>query len=192
MRKVGALLVGGGIASASAAAELRRRGFDGSIVLATREHDAPYHRPPITKAYLQGHESRDDAFVHPLHWYADNEVELLTRTSVDALEPQKHVAKVGKEEMGFKRALIATGAMVRRLQVDGAQLEGIHYLRTLGNADALRRDADRAEHVVIVGGSYIATEVAASLAEMGKRSTLIMQERVTLERTFGARAGRYV
>jgi 3-phenylpropionate/trans-cinnamate dioxygenase ferredoxin reductase component len=191
-RDVGALLIGGGIASASAAGELRAQGFDGSIVLATREQDAPYHRPPITKGYLQGRESRQDAFVHPPEWYAENEVELLTRASVNALDLQERTAKVGKEEVGFEQALLATGAMVRRLRVDGAQFEGIHYLRALGNADALRREAERAQHVVIVGGSYIATEVAASLSELGTRSTLIMQEGVTLERTFGERAGRYV
>ena len=94
--------------------------------------------------------------------------------------------------MAFGQALLATGAMVRRLQVDGAQLDGIHYLRALGNAGALRRDAQDAERIVIVGGSYIATEVAASLTSMGHDCTMVMKERLPLERTFGERIGRLV
>ncbi len=81
--------------------------------------------------------------------------------------------------------------MVRRLGVDGTELDGIHYLRALANADALRRDTQDAERVVIVGGSYIATEVAASLTELGRRCTIVMQESATLERHFGVRAGRH-
>ena len=79
--------------------------------------------------------------------------------------------------------------MVRRLQVDGAQLDGIHYIRALGNADTLRRDVDDVERVVCVGGSYIGSEVAATLTELGKRVTVVMQEAHPLERQFGTRAG---
>ena len=96
-----------------------------------------------------------------------------------------------KEEIGYGSALVATGAMVRRLTLDGAQLDGIHYLRALGNADALRRDAEQAERVVCVGGSYIGCEVAASLTALGKRCTVVMLEAEPLERGFGARAGRW-
>lgn len=191
-RSVDVLLIGGGIASACAAAELRRAGFEGTVLLASREQDPPYHRPPITKGYLQGRAPREDALVHPPGWYDDNDVELLTRASVASLDVQAKTAKVGEEEIAFGQALVATGAMVRRLRVDGAQLEGIHYLRAPGNADALRRDLDGAERIVVVGGSYIATEVAASLASLGRTCTLVMQEAVTLERSFGAHAGRYV
>ena len=191
-RAVDVLLVGGGIASASAAAELREQGFRGSILLASRELDPPYHRPPITKGYLQGQEPREQAFIHPPQWYQDNDIELMTRTSVMDLDPEAKTAKVGKEDIAFNHALLATGAMVRRLSVDGAQFEGIHYLRALGNADALRGDLAGAQRLVVVGGSYIATEVAASLASLGRPCTLVMQEAVTLERSFGEHAGQYV
>lgn len=192
MRRVDVLLIGGGIASASAAAELRQQGFDGSICVVTREADAPYHRPPVTKAYLQGRSAREDALVHPGGWWEENEVELLTRASVMSLDPEaRTVALATKEEIAFEQALLATGAMVRRLRVEGAQLQGIHYLRALGNADALRANAADAEHLLVVGGSYIGTEVAASLTALGKRCTILMQEEVTLERSFGATAGRF-
>jgi len=191
-RTIDVLLIGGGIASASAAAELRARGFEGSIVLATRELDPPYHRPPITKRYLQGREQRSSTLVHPERWYDDHDVELLTRTPVMDLDIEARTAKLGREVAGFDQALVATGAMVRRLRTDGAQREGIHYLRTLGNAGALREDAAGAERVVVVGGSYIATEVAASMTLLGKRCAIVMQEALPLERGFGTVAGAFV
>jgi 3-phenylpropionate/trans-cinnamate dioxygenase ferredoxin reductase component len=192
-RDVDILLIGGGIASATAAATLRGESFEGSILLAGRELDPPYHRPPASKGYLTGRETKDDALVHPSSWWADNEVELLTRTSVLALDPAARSAKLStKQEVGFGRALVATGAMVRRLSVDGAQLDGIHYLRALGNADTIRTDVEGVDRVVCVGGSYIGSEVAASLTELGKRVTVLMQEAHPLERQFGRTVGAYV
>jgi 3-phenylpropionate/trans-cinnamate dioxygenase ferredoxin reductase component len=96
-----------------------------------------------------------------------------------------------KEEIEYGSALLATGAMVRRLNLDGSQLDGIHYLRALGNAESLRRDAESIERVVCVGGSYIGCEVAATLTALGKRCTVVMLEAEPLERGFGARAGRW-
>jgi 3-phenylpropionate/trans-cinnamate dioxygenase ferredoxin reductase subunit len=186
------LLVGGGIASASAAAELREQGFDGSIVLVTREQDAPYHRPPLTKGYLQGREDRPSTLIHPESWYAEHDVDVRTRTPVMDLDTSARTAKLGRNQLGFDRALVATGAGVRRLQVEGGMRDGIHYLRALGNADKLRGELEEAERVVVVGGSYIATEVAASAVLLGKRVTLVMQEALPLERGFGAVAGRFV
>src|SRR3954466_1119406 len=189
-RETDILLIGGGIASAMAAATLREEGFDGSILLAGRELDPPYHRPPASKGYLHGRESKEDALVHPADWWDEHRVELKTRTSVMALDPAARTATLqSREEVAFDRALVATGAMVRRLQVDGAQLDGIHYLRALGNADTLRGDVEDVERVVCVGGSYIGSEVAATLTELGKRVTILMQEAHPLERQFGVRAG---
>jgi 3-phenylpropionate/trans-cinnamate dioxygenase ferredoxin reductase subunit len=186
------LLIGGGIASANAAAELREQGFDGSIVLVTREQDPPYHRPPLTKGYLQGREDRPSTLVHPEAWYAEHDVELRTRTPVMDLDTTARTAKLGRAQLGFGQALVATGAGIRRLQAEGGMRDGIHYLRALGNADKLRGEAAEAERVVVVGGSYIATEVASSMVLLGKRVTLVMQEALPLERGFGAVAGRYV
>ncbi len=97
-----------------------------------------------------------------------------------------------KEEVEFEQALIATGANVRRLNVEGCELDEIHYLRTLGNADAIRESVKDAENVVLIGGSYIGCEVAASMTMMGKQATIVMQEQRTLERGFGQQAGRFV
>ena len=191
-REVDHLLIGGGIASAQCAAELRRRGADGSILLVGREQDPPYDRPPLSKDYLRGESERSDAYVHPPEWYDENSVELLTGKSVMSLDAEAKVAKLqGGEEVGFGSALLATGAMVNILRVDGAHLEGIHYLRAFGNADAIRKDVADAEHVVLVGASYIGAEVAASLVEMGKRCTLVAIEPVALSRGLGEEVGRY-
>src|SRR4051812_5115117 len=187
-RHVDHLLIGGGIASAACAQALRDEGAAGSVLLVGRELDPPYHRPPATKGYLQGRESKDDALIA-----VPGDVEVLTRTSVLELDPAAKVARLStKEEVAYGSALLATGAMVRRLQVDGTQLEGIHYLRALGNADALRRDAEAAEHVVCVGGSYIGCEVAATLTTQGKRCTVDLLEEEPMERAFGLQAGAYV
>jgi 3-phenylpropionate/trans-cinnamate dioxygenase ferredoxin reductase component len=191
-RTVDILLVGGGIASATAAKTLREQGFDGSILLVGREPHAPYHRPPASKEYLRGEHGPEEAHVHPAGWWEPNGVELLTRTSVLHLDTDARTAKLStKEEIGFDRALVATGAMVRRLPVDGGQLEGVHYLRALGNADGIREETQGAERVVCVGGSYIASEVAASLTELGRSVTMVMLEDHPLERGFGTTAGRH-
>jgi 3-phenylpropionate/trans-cinnamate dioxygenase ferredoxin reductase subunit len=192
MRDVDFLLVGGGMGSAYCASELRRRGADGSVLLVGREPEPPYERPPLSKEYLRGESKREDAHVHPPEWYEENEVELLSGKNVMSLDADERVVKIqGGEEVRFGKALLATGAMVNILRVDGAQLEGIHYLRAFGNSDSIRDDTDSAEHVVLIGGSYIGCEVAASLVTRGKRCTIVMLEEVALSTGFGEEAGRY-
>jgi 3-phenylpropionate/trans-cinnamate dioxygenase ferredoxin reductase component len=191
-REVDFLLIGGGLASAQCAAELRKRGAEGSILLAGRESEPPYERPPLSKEYMRGEAGREDAYVNPQAWYEENGVELLTGTSVMSLDPAARTAKLqGGEEVSFGKALLATGAMVNILRVDGAENEGIHYLRAFGNSDAIRADAEAAEHVVLIGGSYIGTEVAASLTAKGVKCTIVMMEETTLSRSFGEDAGRW-
>lgn len=191
-REVDFLLIGGGMASAHCAAELRRRGAEGSILLAGREPEPPYERPPLSKDYMQGDSSREDAHVNPPSWYEENGVELLTGRNVLSLDTEARTAKIqGGEEVTFGKALLGTGAMVNILRVEGAENEGIHYLRAFGNSDAIRADAETASHVVLVGGSYIGCEVAASLTARGAKCTIIAMEDVALSRTFGEEAGRW-
>lgn len=191
-RQADYLLVGGGLASAHCAAELRKRGAEGSILLAGREPEPPYERPPLSKEYLRGEAGREDAHVNPASWYEENEVELRTGTNVMSLDPEERTAKLqGGEEVRFGKALIGTGAMVNILRVEGAENEGIHYLRAFGNSDAIRADAEAAEHVVLIGGSYIGAEVAASLTAKGAKCTIVTMEDVALSRTFGEAAGRW-
>jgi 3-phenylpropionate/trans-cinnamate dioxygenase ferredoxin reductase subunit len=193
-RKVPFLLIGGGMASAHCAAELRAKGADGDgdIMLVGREPHAPYERPPLSKEYMRGEATEDDALVHPESWYEENGVELRSSTNVMALDAEARTAKLqGGEEVSFEKALIATGARVNILRVDGDQLDGIHYLRVLANSDAIREDAESHEHVVLIGGSYIGSEVAASLTAKGTKCTIVMMEDVALSTTFGEEPGRF-
>jgi 3-phenylpropionate/trans-cinnamate dioxygenase ferredoxin reductase component len=192
-RKVDHLLIGGGLAAANCARWLREAGGEGSILLVTREPDPPYNRPPLTKGFLQGKESREEALFRPDQWWDEQNIELMLGTSVMKLDPEARVARLStKDEIEFGNALLATGANVRRLRVDGSQLDGIHYLRAFGNSVALRAEADRFDRVVIVGGSYIGTEVAASLTTAhGDKCSIVMLEDVTLERQFGKEIGGY-
>jgi 3-phenylpropionate/trans-cinnamate dioxygenase ferredoxin reductase subunit len=190
-RSVDFLLVGGGMASANCARWLRRGGAEGSILLVGREPDLPYERPPLSKGYLRGVQQRSDAFAQPAEFYAENDIEVLTRTSAMKLDLGRRLVTLSnRSEVAFDRLLLATGANVRRLNVPGAELDGIHYLRTFGNSDAIRADA-AGKRVVLVGGSYIAAEVAASLTEMGSRCSLIMLESVVLSRSFGEPAAHF-
>ena len=192
VREVDFLLIGGGLASANCARWLRESGAEGEILLVGREPDAPYNRPECSKGYLRGEETREEPLFRPPGWWEEQKVELLTRTSVLSLDAQTRTAKLSdKQEIKFEKALLATGANVRRLNVPGCELEQIHYLRTLGNSDAIREGVAGVENVVLIGGSYIGCEVAASLTLMGKKATIVMQEEATFERGFGKQAGRF-
>ena len=191
-QEVDYLIVGGGLAGGQCASELRKRGADGSVLLCAREPEPPYERPPLSKEYLRGEAERADAFVNPPEWYDENDVELRTKTSVMALDAEaRTVTLQGGEEVGFGKALLATGANVNILRVDGSNNEGIHYLRAFGNSDAIRAEAEKADHVLLVGGSYIGCEVAASLTAKGSKCTIVMMEDVALSRTFGEEVGRF-
>lgn len=190
--RVDHLLIGGGLASAKCARTLREEGAEGRVLIVGREPDPPYNRPNCSKGFLRGVEQREESYVDPAGYYEEQGIELRTRTSVTKLDLDARTAKLASgEEIAFGKALLATGANVRRLNVDGCQLGEIHYLRTLGNAEAIRNSVADAEHVVVIGGSYIGCEVAASLTAMGRRVSIVMQERVPLERGFGPEAGTF-
>ena len=192
-RKVDHLVIGGGLAAGNCARWLREGGGEGSILLVGREADPPYNRPPLTKGYLRGVEPREDVLFRPDDWWDEQRIELQLRTSVMKLDAGERVAQLSnKDEIEFGNALLATGSNVRRLRVDGCELDGIHYIRTFGNSETLRADAEQAERVVIIGGSYIGTEVAASLtAAYGDKCAIVMLEDVTLERWFGKEVGGF-
>jgi len=192
VREVDFLIIGGGDAGFAAAQTLREEGAEGSVLIVSRDPDPPYDRTAVSKGFLGGEKSRADVTLGGEDWFTENNVELLTRTSAMKLDPEAHtVTLANKEELKYGKLLLATGSNVRRLRLDGCDLDGIHYLRALGNADHIRNDTAEHQRVALVGGSYIATEVAATLTALGRQCTLIMQEDVTLERTFGKTAGGF-
>src|SRR5687767_13992055 len=124
------VIVGAALAGAKAAETLREEGFDGRVVLVGDEPDRPYERPPLSKDYLRGETEREGPYVHPAEFYAEKDVELRTETSVTALDLAAGEVVIGEKRLGFGKLLLATGAEPRRLPVPGADLDGVHYLRT--------------------------------------------------------------
>ncbi len=184
------VIVGGGLAGATAATTLREHGYDGRIVVVGAEAHHPYIRPPLSKEYLNGGD-RDDVFVHPAQWYADNAVELLLDSVVTSLDPGSHEAVLeGGSRLGFERLLIATGAAPRRLSVPGADLDGVHTLRTLDDSDVLRDAlAPGGRRVVIAGSGWIGLEVAAAARLYGNEVTVVGHDAVPLHRPLGDELG---
>jgi 3-phenylpropionate/trans-cinnamate dioxygenase ferredoxin reductase subunit len=184
------VIVGASLAGAKAAETLRAEGFDGRIVLVGAEEVRPYERPPLSKEYLRGEAGREKVYVHDEGFYAENEIELrLGRTAVSLNPPAGEVALDDGERLRYDRLLLTTGAEPRRLDVPGADLEGVHYLRSVGDSDALRARLDAGGRVVVVGAGWIGAEVAASARQRGLEVTVLDPLAVPLERALGREVG---
>jgi 3-phenylpropionate/trans-cinnamate dioxygenase ferredoxin reductase component len=180
------VIVGGGLAGAKAAETLRAEGFDGRLLLLGEEAERPYERPPLSKAYLRGETSQDSLYVHDAGFYAAHQIELHTSAPVRSLAPAaRQVELASGERIGYDRLLLATGAAPRRLRLPGAELAGVHHLRSRQDADALAAAASRAEHVVVVGTGWIGSEAAASLRQLGRAVTLVGPDPAPLARVLG-------
>ena len=184
------VIVGGGLAGGNAAATLREEGFAGRIVLVAREQGIPFGRPPLSKTYLRSEEDLDQWYVKSPGWYEENDVERLVGSSVVAVDPVAHsVVLDSGEGFEYQKVLIATGGRNRRLPVPGAELAGIHYLRTVAECDAIKHEARAGRRAVVVGMGFIGCEVAASLRQLGVHVTAIFPERAPLERVLGREIG---
>ena len=162
MTKPTFVIVGASLTGAKAAEELRARGFDGRILLIGAEQERPYERPPLTKDYLRGESEREQAHVHPADFYAQQEIELVTGVTVTAVEPgRSRLTLEDGRELGYDRLLLATGAEPRRLQVPGADLDGIYYLRTLADCDLLRERLASGGRVVVAGAGWIGSGIGS-------------------------------
>jgi 3-phenylpropionate/trans-cinnamate dioxygenase ferredoxin reductase subunit len=183
-------IVGGGLAGAKAAETLRGEGFDGRIVLIGDEPERPYERPPLSKGYLAGKDEREKAFVHGEDFYASNDIELRTGTRVSAIHPPGlEVVLEDSERIEFDRLLLTTGAEPRRLDLPGADLPGVLYLRTLADSDRLRDELARKPRVAVIGAGWIGCEVAATAREAGCEVAMVDMAELPLERVLGAEVG---
>ncbi len=192
MSKPTFVIVGASLTGAKAAEELRTCGFDGRIVLIGAEPEQPYERPPLTKDYLRGESGREKSRVHPEDFYAQQDIELVTGVTVTAVEPGRSTVTLDDgRALGYDRLLLATGAEPRRLQVPGADLDGIHYLRTLADCDLLRERLDAGGHVVVVGAGWIGSEFAASARQRGCAVTVVDPVPLPNERIFGTEIGSF-
>jgi 3-phenylpropionate/trans-cinnamate dioxygenase ferredoxin reductase subunit len=193
MSKQTFVIAGAGLAGAKAAQELRERGFDGRVVLIGAEPERPYERPPLSKDYLRGESEREKAYVHPAGFYEEQDIELLTGSAVAAIDPgASRVLLEDNRELAYDRLLLAMGAEPRRLAVPGAELEGIHYLRTFADCDSLRtRLAAKGGRVAVVGAGWIGSEFAASARQRGLEVTVIDPLALPNERIFGSEVGSF-
>jgi NTE family protein len=170
----GLVIVGGGLASARAIKAYREAGGEARITLISRDTMLPYHRPPLSKRYLRGETTAEDALVESEPFYRDNDVDVQLETTVEALDVAERKLRLdGGAERAFGQLLIATGASPRTLDVPGSTLEGVFALRRLDDSTRIRAAAEKARHAVVVGAGFIGMEVAASLSQMGLEVTLV-------------------
>jgi 3-phenylpropionate/trans-cinnamate dioxygenase ferredoxin reductase subunit len=183
------VIVGGGLAAATAAEELRGRDGDADIHLFAAESHNPYIRPPLSKEFMLGTEGRDSVFVHPEQWYRDNRIVVATGERVASLGDHVVTLASGRE-VPFDRLLLATGAQPRRLDLPGGDADGIHYLRPIEDSEALKAViGDGAKKVVFVGSGWIGLELAAAARGYGNDVTIVAPETVPLAGPLGDELG---
>jgi NADPH-dependent 2,4-dienoyl-CoA reductase/sulfur reductase-like enzyme len=160
------VIAGASLAGAKAAETLRDEGFDGEIVLVGSEPELPYERPPLSKGYLLGNDSRDSAFVHTADWYAEKNVDLRSGVTVTAIDRDQAAVTVsgpaGTELLHYDKLLLTTGASPRRLDFAGSDREEVLYLRTISDSDRLRRAFQPGTRVVVAGAGWIGLETTAA------------------------------
>src|SRR5215207_5349256 len=187
------VIVGASLAGGGAAATLRQEGFDGKVILIGAEPQLPYERPPLSKEYLRGESSFEQALVQPPDFFRENDIETqfgVRATRVDAAE--KVVELDDGERVAYDELLIATGGRNRRFPVPGLDLEGVHNLRTVADCDRIRAEIAPGQKAVVVGMGFIGSEVAASLRQSGVEVVVVDRNKVPLRRVLGEEVGRVI
>jgi 3-phenylpropionate/trans-cinnamate dioxygenase ferredoxin reductase subunit len=184
------LIVGASLAGAKAAETLRAEGFDERVILIGAEDERPYERPPLSKDYLRGEVDRETVYVHPEAFYAEHDIDLrLGRTAVSLNTAARELALDDGERLRYDRLLLTVGAESRRLSIPGGELEGVLYLRSVADSDALRERLDSGGAVVVIGAGWIGAEAAASARQRDLEVTVIDPLSVPLERVLGTEVG---
>ncbi|MFI0409832.1 NAD(P)/FAD-dependent oxidoreductase [Actinomadura sp. 3N508] len=185
------VIAGASLAGAKAAETLREEGFTGRLLLIGDEIERPYERPPLSKGFLLDKEPREKAHVHEADWYEKHDVELRAGVSVASIDRDAHQVRLStKEPIGYAKLLLATGASPRRLEVPGSKLQGIHYLRTMGDSAALKQALMHGgRRVVVAGAGWIGLETAAAARTHGNDVTIIEPEPTPLHAALGPELG---
>ncbi|MGH7684887.1 MAG: NAD(P)/FAD-dependent oxidoreductase, partial [Vulcanimicrobiaceae bacterium] len=187
MRSFKYVIVGGGVASATAAEAIRARDPNGSLAIFSKEWAPPYQRPPLSKEFLQNRAMLEATLVFPAAWYLERNVDLFLGVEVTSIDPQQRMLRLKGKEIAYERLLLATGAKSRSLKIPGIELDGVFELRSYLDAVRLRGVRASAEQVAILGSGFIGMEVAASLRSFGCNVTVI-----TIDPALYVRFGRHI
>jgi 3-phenylpropionate/trans-cinnamate dioxygenase ferredoxin reductase component len=187
------VIAGAGMAGGKAVETLREEGFDGRVVLLGAEPERPYERPPLSKDYLRGEAERGGVYLQEdAGWYEQHDVELRTSTTIASLDAAgRAVVLADGERVDYDALLLATGAEPKRPPIAGADLDGVHVLRTFEDSDALHAVIDAGGRLVVVGAGWIGCEVAASARQKGMEVALIETQSVPLEGVLGPELGAF-
>ncbi len=173
------VIAGAGHAAGQLVASLKQRKFTGQIVLVSDEPYLPYQRPPLSKKYLSGDLSPDRLYIKPISFYDDPQIELQLETHINEIDRVGKTLKTELGEIPYDKLILALGSRVRRLAIDGADLDGVHYLRSINNVDGIREELQNKKTAVIIGAGYIGLEVAAVTRQLGLDVTVVeMADRV--------------
>ena len=172
-----------------AAKTLREEGYSRRLVLLGNEPGVPFGRPPLSKTYLRGEEDLSGWLVKPAQWFEKNDVELVRATAVSLDTRERRIELHTGEVIPYGRLLIATGGRNRRLLIPGADLPGVHQLRTAGDCDAIKAVAQKGGRALVVGMGFIGSEVAASLRQMGLTVTAVLPGNAPLDSVLGPEMG---
>ena len=174
------VIIGAGQGAGQAAASFRQEGYEGEVIVLGDEAFPPYQRPPLSKAYLSGELPIEKVYVRAEKFYADKNIDMRTNTRVTSIDPDGHtITTEAGDTVGYEKLMIATGSRPRILNIEGSDLAGIHYLRTIADVDGIRDAMGDVKNIVIVGGGYIGLEVASVAVKSGKNvSVLEMEERI--------------
>lgn len=182
-RSVDFLLIGGGLASATAAETLREEGAKSKIVILSAENFLPYHRPPLSKGFLLGNQEKESIFVLKENYYQEQKIEVILGTRALEVHPENKIVKTDHAgEFQYEKLLIATGCNLKKLDIPGANLSGIYYLRTIVDAEALKGAMSGAKRAVVIGASFIGMELASTFAKSGIQTTIITQENLVFDK----------
>jgi len=187
------VIVGGGAAGGAAAEMLRREGYDGPVTMISADEFLPYDRPNLSKDYLAGSAPEEWIPLRSADFYREQRIDTLTKTSVAAIDPKKKKVTLSDgRSLGYGALLLATGVEPARLQIAGADLPHVYYLRTLTDSRRIIDKAKTAKHAVVIGASFIGLEVAASLRERNVEVEVIGKHSQPLEKTLGQQLGNLI
>lgn len=177
------VVIGGSHAAVQLIVSLRQNGWEGDITVVSQEPHMPYHRPPLSKAFLAGDSSEDQLALRAAAAYEKLDVKFVLGVRVKRIDSQAHQLELDNNQtLSFSKLALCTGARARPLPIAGADLQGVHYLRTMDDVKAIQQSAANAKTAVIIGGGYIGLETAASLRKLGIAVTLLETESRLLKR----------